>query len=316
MSYPTSPVEDLHQVVPIPVDLDAIDNEPLSPGPELWPPKSTTRSVLHGLGVVQKYSAYGFCTFLGLHVASTVIVPILPMVPHEIKQEVFEMARSIYQQVPLFESVMIIGAAAVHVASGIGIRICRNILKKHKKDTNELRSNFTKALEEPVIKDDTRDDIGLGGITGILGLGYRKSWISRQLPGMSPLSFSGYILIPLVALHFTKFRYLPIAVGEDSSLVNLDYITYYLNHSKVYLGNALNFGALLLLLWVMMYHSVSGMLRINRKFSMKWKQFGYVVINGVTLMGLATMVVFKRAPVDSTGYIGRSFLKYLNHFWF
>lgn len=59
----------------------------------------------------QKYSAYSFISFLGIHATSVILVPILP-IDQLIKDEVFAMAKEVYQSVPLYEPICIIGSVA------------------------------------------------------------------------------------------------------------------------------------------------------------------------------------------------------------
>lgn len=289
-------LEDLREILPIPVELEPVDERKAKSGLQ-WLP---------GLMRTHRYSAYTFLGFLGIHATSVMLVPVLPIEPG-IKQEVFEMARSVYHSLPQVENV-VLGAALTHVVTGIWMRILRR--KKSKPRHKQLLQ------EPPIISDPTRSDIGLGGITSLLGLGFKKSWISQQVPGLSPLAFSGYVLIPFLLVHFAKFRWLPIFVDGDLSLVNLEYITYYLTHSPIRGGNVLNAFNLITLVWVTLYHVVSGMLRYNHKYSVNWKRFGYLLINSFTAVGLFAIWKYRSNSVESTGFIATTFKKYLSVFWF
>jgi hypothetical protein len=300
--YDSSQLSKLTAVQPLPVELEDTPETPNTNSTK------TLRRILSGLFKVQKYSAYVFGAFLGIHVTSVVLVPSVSdyIIPLDIKQEIFEMSRSIYHSIPFVEKVMILGASVTHIISGIGIRITRNLINRHRVRKYSRNSNS--------IVDEKSDEIGLGGITAILGLGYRKSIISKLFPTLTPLSFSGYILIPLLAFHFLKFRYLPIQVDGDSNLINLDYISYYLNHSVKKFGNFGNLLALFALVWTMSYHSVSGWLRFNSKYSWNWKRLGYLVISLMSLLSLISIFKFKHNYInlDKSGFIGKSFLKYLS----
>lgn len=262
----------LQEVQPIPlISLDEPSSKETQPWSHDWPLKLAYKT--------QKYLAYCFTAFLGIHLCSVAVVPALP-IPFEIKQQVFEMARSVYQ-VPIFEAVAVVGSVLVHITSGIVLRFLRP------------------KVSSPVVSE--RDPrIGLGGITGVVGLGYKKSIISTLIPSLTPLSLSGYILIPLLGYHFYKFRYGPILVDGDSSLVTLEYIS-------VYLQKLVNKLAFVGLLTVGNYHFVSGGLRFNGKYSREWKLFGYFCI----IMGTAVGLLGATSIEHLEGFLLKKFTLYL-----
>lgn len=274
-----------------------------------FPPKKVSwiTRIISYLRKAQKYSAYGLVGFLGIHLTSVIGVPGFG-VNSEIAQEIFEMGRNIYHGIPFFEEIGIIGCGLLHVCSGMGARILTQMLKRPRFRKNSIHNDIT--------NDGKREDIGLGGLGGIIGLGYKRSTILKITPNLNPISFSGYVLIPFVVLHWCKFRYLPLSIDEDSSLINLNYITYVLNISpRGTLGNYINFGLLMLLVWCGLYHFTSGMLRFNHKFSMRWKRIGYAVIYCGSLLSLIAITRMKRWELDTRGFIGKQFVKYINAFW-
>lgn len=301
------PIE-LRHITPEPItleDLNVVASEKGVPDFDHHIRNPILRKLLYYLLKMQKYSAYTFSSFLGLHLTSVVIIPGLG-VPIPLSQEVFEMSRAVYQSIPHFENLVIIGSSVCHVCSGIGIRIIRNRIKKNER-------HHSKLAYEPVIKNEERDDIGLGGITGLIGLGYRKSVISRLIPGLTPLLFSGYMLLPLIGYHFTKFRYIPQIIDGDSSLINLEYITYYLNKSPLEkAGNFINFMALMILVLMGSYHFVSGFLKLNHKYSLKYKKLGYGIIGTLSVLGCISLMRFKSLPLVP-GFLGKLFAKYVNY---
>ncbi|KAG2736786.1 hypothetical protein G9P44_000876 [Scheffersomyces stipitis] len=310
-------VSSLQQIRPEPIEDIAEEDIPsFSPvvsisGSGVLPlsPSSSLYSILRVLIKVQKYSAYTFTSFVGIHLTSVVVVPLVPLVSADIKQEVFEMARAVYMSIPQFENIVILGSSIIHVASGVAIRIIRSILR-HNREREKVQHRKSHVTTE-LITDDTRDDIGLGGITNLLGLGYTKSLVSQYL-GMSPLSVAGYCLIPLISWHYAKFRYVPLSIDGDSSLVNLNYISYYLNISpQGTLGQFVNFWALASLLWVGTYHMVNGLMKLNHKFSKNWKRAGWTIVNSTAILGYVALVSYKRQSVETSGFIGRTFVKYL-----
>lgn len=293
-------VSQLSQITPQPIELAEQTYPELSPktshgakNPDLW-----LKRIIHVLTPVQKYSSMGFASFLGIHVTSVAVVPGLG-IPLPESQQVFEMARALYQWIPVER--FIIGSLIVHVASGIGLRITRKLLGTRRR----RRADFGR------IKESDRDDIGLGGITSLLGLGYRRSWISTKLPDMSPLAFSGYVSLPLVAYHYYKFRYRPMVVDGDSALVNLHYVSYVINGSNW--GRFGKYAQTLLLtamVWVVMYHWVSGVMRYQRWFSLKNRRWGYVVLNSITVLAAVSITRLRALKLEAD-FVGKHFLTYV-----
>lgn len=290
-------LDDLKQVVPEPFELIL----PSDDGPR--PRKKRTLKLFHKavkmLTQVQKYSAYGFLGFFGLHIASTVVVPGLGI--HAEKcQDFFEMARNVYLG-PIFEYLVIYGAGGIHLASGIGLRMLRMFSPK-----------YTRAQpKDIVITDDTRDDIGLGGIGTLLGLGYKRSWISSNFPAFTPLTFSGYVMAATLGFHWFKMRLAPMLVDGDSSLITLQYVTHYLHQSFWgRWGAAFNYFMLGLLLWVSFYHIVSGLFKYRRQVSARAKKIAYGVIGTFTALSVVAITRMSLWKLD-TGFMGKQFAKYL-----
>lgn len=260
---------------------------------------------------IQKYSAYSFISFLGIHMTSVIVVPILP-IDQGIKDEIFSMGKAIYQSIPLYESICIFGSVSIHFLSGIGIRLYKKLISKknnnHKgntKKTNERRFELKKLADDD-------DDIGFGGLSNLFGLGYRKSFTVKYF-GLTPLQFSGYLLIPFILYHGYKFRYIPWEIEGDSSLINLEYISYVLN-LKHPLWNTFALGSLI---WIMTYHATNGLLKLQGKFSQNWKKFGLAIVNGMGILGMIAIYLYKtnKDIIDINGFLGKSFSKYLNAFW-
>lgn len=321
MSFSLSPsvsrlyadILELAEVVPNPVSLEEVLlTELLHPEKshrDEHPHRPILTRILKTLVLTQKYLAYTITCFLGLHLTLVIAVPGLGA-PLSVAQEVFEMARNVYHGMPYFEELAIMGAAGIHIVSGIGIRWLRATLRPKKRP-----HKATHSADGAVITDLTRDDIGLGGIASVVGLGYRRLWISKQFPTVSPLAFLGYILVPLVAYHFAKFRLAPCWVDGDLSLVNLNYVTHYLGESNLgYSGCVLNTAALSLLVWTGLYHATSGMLRFTHKFGANWKRLGYVVINGGCLVALVAVYRMRSMGLD-LGFMGRQFSAYARRVW-
>lgn len=299
----------LTPVAPLPMDDGPQDDDK-----PVYNTVQLVRRLLNPLSQIQKYSAYTFGVFLGIHACLVILVPSISeaLVSPELKQEVFEMARAVYRLIPLFEPLCVFGAAAIHVTAGIAIRIVRRLIKPPQRASHPAHTHL-RHTSDGIVVDETNKDIGLGGIQAILGFGYRKAMISRWIPGLSPLAFSGYVLLPLALYHIAKFRYMPVVVDGDASLVSLDFIPYYLNVLNWGpRGNHVNFAMLIGLVWTMAYHAVGGWMRFNRKFSLRWKKIAYGVINGVTVLALISVYNFRERYhlLEKAGYFARAFTAY------
>lgn len=290
-------LESLREIAPTPLDhLDPSDEPQFTPQRKrTWLHKAS--SILLN---IQKYSAYSFLAFYGLHTASTVIVPGLGLSP-KVCQDVFEMARNVYMA-PLLESTMVYATAGLHVAAGIVLRSVRLIMRRRRNTRKE--NNI-------IIQQEDRDDIGLGGIGTIFGLGFKKLWISSTFPSLTPLTFSGYVMTATLAYHFAKMKLGPVAVDGDSSLVTLSYVTHYLHQSPFgALGCYFNYGMLALLLWVSFYHTVSGLFKYRRQFSIRAKKIAYGIIAFMTGLSLISMTRIRHWELE-VGFLGKQFAKYL-----
>lgn len=292
MNSPMS-LDELKQVVPEPLELGADDRVPL-------PKKKTTflTELIRALVKVQKYSSYTFLGFFGLHVASTVVVPGLGI--HADKcQDFFEICRNIYLG-PLVEYLAIYAAGGIHLASGICLRILRLFSPKTRPQPREF-----------VIKDEYREDIGLGGLGTLLGLGYKRSWISSTFPSFTPLTFSGYVMAASLGYHWFKMKLAPVLVDGDSSLVTLNYVSHYLHQSPFgKWGGYFNWAMLMLLLWVSFYHIVSGLFKWRRQVRARAKKIAYVVIGTFTSLSIIAVSRMSLWKLD-TGFMGKQYAKYL-----
>ncbi|CAK7902499.1 hypothetical protein CAAN1_18S02344 [[Candida] anglica] len=316
MTSPISP-DSLQHIQPEPLTLEEMNLEesisltPSTTGelPTEFQPQQQfplLRKILGYLTKVQKYTGYMFTTFAGLHLASVVITPGLGISMAK-SQDMFELARTIYLQIPGFEFMFVTGATVAHVLSGVGIRMIRNHIRYQTRTMRPTKN------DTPILTDSERDDIGLGGITGLIGLGYRKAWISRLIPELSPLAFSGYLLIPIGLLHYFEFRWSPMIIDGDSSLISLQYITHVLHFEAWPYQNVLNFAGLVGLVWLGSYHMVSGLWKIRRRYSARDKKLGYFIINILTALSVVSLYRFQRGSID-TGFMGKQFTKYLRYF--
>lgn len=283
-------LNDLRTVVPEPVEV-------IPPNP---PQKHYLHRIIAFLQKTQKYSAYGFLTFVGLHVSSVVVAPALGIHAGRC-QEFFEMTRAVYLS-PLFEYPIIFLASGVHLAAGVATRALRGMTPKKRIKRRE---------SDILIHDARRDDIGLGGLGTIFGLGFKKSCISSHFPSFTPLQVSGYVMALALGYHVYKMRFAPAMIDGDSSLINLNFVTHYLRQSFYGIrGVVLNNTMLALLSWVSFYHMVSGLFKYRRQFSLRAKKIAYTVISLFTGLSFVAATRMRVWELD-TGFIGRQFGKYL-----
>lgn len=291
---------DLKQVIPQPLEQVFAETGP-SDGRPSKKNRELIKRVLLALQKAQKLSAYGFLAFFGLHISSVVVVPALG-INAEKCQDFFEMTRAIYL-VPIFEYPVTYATAGIHVACGIAGRVIRSIFARPRKTP--------RPEEHIIIKDQHRDDIGLGGIGTILGLGFKKSWISSHFPDFTPLTFSGYVMAAALGYHLYRMKIGAVLVDGDSQLISLNFVTHYL-HQSFYgkVGAVANYFMIGLLLWVSFYHIISGLFKYRRQFSLRARKIAYTVITLFSGLSFIAVTRLKLWDLD-TGFVGRQFAKYL-----
>lgn len=296
------------------MQLQETELTPLSPDPITDLDRGLLQSKSHDndwvvplLRRAQRYSAYGFLLFLGIHACLVLLVPALPLSSGLLASQTFAMARAVYLDTPGVEPLLVIGSAAVHITCGVCLRIWR-AFRAASPPRRAPRANV-------VIKDGARPDVGLGGMSALLGLGYRTAWIARQVPGMLPLSFSGYILALLVTIHACKFRGVPYYVDGDSSSVGLEYVAYSLAQNRRAAAVA-NSCLLYALVTVAAYHVILGWLRFTRRHTLRWKRAGYVGIVSTVVLAWSSLSNIKHwYALDALqGFLGKAYARYST--WF
>ncbi|KAI5950317.1 hypothetical protein KGF54_005134 [Candida jiufengensis] len=312
LSPSVSSIEELHKVQPSPIYVLEEDNQ--STDSNKKPKKSTSKWLIPVLYKIQKYSAYSFLSFIGIHLTSVIVVPILPIKP-ELKDEVFSITKAIYHDIPFYESLVIIGSSLTHVVSGIALRIVKNYKRGQGSHKHAIKNseNIIKINNSNLSLRENDDEIGLGGISSIFGLGYKKSFTTKY-SNLTPLQFSGYLAIPFLLYHFYKFRYIPLSIEGDSSLINLDYIKYVLNLKNPILNQICLSG----LVWVVSYHVTNGILKLNSLYSKNWKRIGLVVLNTVGILGMISVWLFKNDKsfvLQNNDFVSKAFKKYLNSYF-
>ncbi|KAF8456596.1 hypothetical protein BGX38DRAFT_1162091 [Terfezia claveryi] len=138
----------------------------------------------------QRYSSYVFTSFLGLHLTTTSLIPLLTNSISS-SDNALLLARTAYQSTPLLETLLIPGALTVHVLSGIGLRLCRHCLAKKR---------------------------------------YGKAPAFWEKRVWSTTSIAGWLLLPPLVAHAIVLRVVPLYVDGGSADVGLQYVTHGFNY--------------------------------------------------------------------------------------
>ncbi|RPB26069.1 hypothetical protein L211DRAFT_759178, partial [Terfezia boudieri ATCC MYA-4762] len=138
----------------------------------------------------QRYSSYVFTSFLGLHLTTTSLIPLLTNSISS-SDNYLLLARTAYQSTPLLETLLIPGALTVHIISGIGLRLCRHCLAKKR----------------------------YGKAPAFWG---KREW--------STTSLAGWLLLPSLVAHAIVLRVVPLYVDGGSADVGFQYVTHGFNY--------------------------------------------------------------------------------------
>lgn len=280
ISIPTSSLDDTEVVSP----------EPSHPKPLTHSQVFTTLTKLTPfLQKTQKYSSITFSIFSLIHGVGVIVGPLVSI---SLSNELISLGREIYQSSNM-EWWLVWGSLATHVISGIGLRWIRKVLREWNYGDTQPRKkiiDLTSSTDMTQIKDDTTGLIG--GVPNYFGLGPKRSFSFKKL-GLTPLQFSGYLLIPLVGYHTIQTRLLPLWLEGDSAYVTIEYITYLLNHSRVSsFTNWILYPSLTILTT---YHTIFGLARWFDIKDKKLRKLATHSINLISLLGvLAVWKVSKR----------------------
>ncbi|KAG7835215.1 hypothetical protein KL943_002530 [Ogataea angusta] len=256
--------------------------------------------VVRTLAVLQKYSTIPMGLFTAIHLSGVVLAP--PIAGIDIAEQVISMGRELYQAGS--SETILLASACVHVLSGIALQFA-------KKWDNYVKYGGLRKKTSPAISSAKEAEIdkssGLGGLTYLLGLGPRPSLSFRML-GLTPLRFSGYILLPLLTLHVLHQRIGPLALEGDSSMVDLSYIAWAVAQSPFIRATGL-----IALVGVTSYHILAGALHYLRWFSRRARKNAYsIIFFNTTLAALSVLSISKIDP--PSGSTTRKFAAYVSHF--
>lgn len=300
-------MSELHQVAPEPV-------ESIMPGiPPSLPSSGTTHPYLMKsidfFRKTQQYSVIPFSGFSAIHVLSVVVSPAI--FGPEIGNDMISVGREIYH-VPWVE-IGVFVSACVHVVSGVAVNLLRRYYKYVKYGrTKQRRSENRTKLESSmkIVRSPNEVEVkdineGLGGISSIVGAGSRPSITARFL-GLSPLAFSGYVLLVLLAGHVYYERVAPLRVDGDSSMIDLTYIAHGLQQTFWKTFTALN-----LLVATGCYHMLVGWNRYLRRFSLRARKNTYMSLG--ILSALCCVSLLRIRMMDVFAAAAKRFDLYLAH---
>ncbi|ANZ78042.1 BA75_05053T0 [Komagataella pastoris] len=294
MSFPGK--VELSPVQPLPLDIGI----PVTPNEKELRERRRFSKLIPFLYTVQKWSILPFGCFALLHIPAVVVMPSISV---NLAKQLFTMGRCVYQA-PGLESLMVWGSLGVHILSGVTLRLLKIYRNYSYYGMMHKRTRRRKSLFAKDNADDLDPSYGMGGITSLLGLGFKGSYISKIL-GISPLSFTGYLLLPVLAAHIYDMRLLPASIDGDSNLIDVEYITQALVQHKwtTSLG-------LLALVGLASYHTIGGMMRYLKLYSLRSRQWSYALVIGMFTVAGFSIRAISQLPLMQ-GYVGKRYSVYL-----
>ncbi|GMM31177.1 hypothetical protein DAMA08_039220 [Martiniozyma asiatica (nom. inval.)] len=283
--------------------LKEVEPEPVKNIPGIPVRQNSHPYILKAINVLQSIqynSVLPFGLFSVIHLSSVVVTPAIFGI--EAGNMMISTGRELYH-VPIVE-IGLLGSALAHVISGFALNITRKFYNYKKygmvnpsiADEKRMKSDVK---EQEEVKDPNE---GLGGITSMLGLGSRKSLTSKYL-GLSPLSFSGYMLVVLLGAHVYQLRLVPLMVDGDSSFVDISFITHLLQKEFLKLFTLMN-----LMVVIGVYHMAAGWNRINKQFSRTARKRAYFLTIGLAL--LSTISLWKIGGSNVAKAMAKRFARY------
>ncbi|GMG52195.1 unnamed protein product [Ambrosiozyma monospora] len=287
---------------PITLDDDPVPGVPTSGSPS----KPFTLRLIPALKQVQKYSTIPFSIFAILHVSAVVVAP--ATAGTGVAEELISAGRELYQ-VSGFEQGLLV-STLFHVFSGVTLSLLRQYDRYNKYGSRKTKIATTRKKISQFPSGDPNDEIvddkneGLGGISSLLGLGSRTSLTYKYL-GLSPLSFSGYVLVACLAYHVVKERINPLLVDGDSSMIDLSYVSHAIN-----LDPFKSIAGMSVLVGTASYHILSGWNRYLKLFTLRARKRTYGLIVVLTALAFASCFEIKKIG-PAYGATARTFNAYI-----
>ena len=149
----------------------------------------SSSTISRTLQTLQKYSTYPFLFYAAIHITNTSFIPLWTRNLHT--ADSYLLLTRPYYQSPILEKAVVFGPLAIHVLSGIALRVYRRriIARRHGAETHRERK--------------------------------RIPW-----PKLSLQSAIGYLLYPLVVGHMYINRILPLQEEGGSSGVGLRFVAH------------------------------------------------------------------------------------------
>lgn len=138
---------------------------------------------------IQRYSSYAFTIFGAFHLANTSIIPLITRSVQSADSYLL-LTRPYYQSLP-FEPLLITAPLALHISSGLALRLFRRRQQVHR--------------------------------YGAESFSERRS---IKWPALTATSIAGYVLTPLVLGHAFVNRVLPLLYEGGSANVGLEYVSH------------------------------------------------------------------------------------------
>lgn len=170
---------------------------------------------------IQKYSSIAFSAFATAHVVNTSIIPLVTRsVPAS--EPYLLLTRPYYQSWPVAEPLVVIAPLAIHVTSGIALRIYRRQLNAKRYGAESYSD--------------------------------KKRYSATLWPRVSGISKLGFLSVPLLLGHTFINRGIPNQFPGGSSNINLSYVSHaFAKHPAV------SFFGFAALIGVTVFHSTWGM---------------------------------------------------------
>lgn len=228
---------------------------------------------------VQKFTVLPFSLFTMLHLSSVVVTPAVFGV--EAGNDMIVMGRELYQ-IPAVELGILISVSC-HVIGGISANLLKKYLRYLKYGTSKKAKSNVSLSKKSDDRGQPDIDEGLGGVASLLGLGTRKSLTARWF-GVSPLSFSGYLLLLLLAGHVYYERVGPLLAHGDSGFVDLGFVSKAMHQKGAQVGISL-----FLLVATGSYHISAGWNWFLKKFKTHDRICSYATISVLSILALSAL---------------------------
>jgi hypothetical protein len=171
---------------------------------------------------IQKYSSYAFTIFTTIHFANTAVIPLLVRsVPAS--ETYLIQAREIYQS-PVAEALLVGLPVAVHVASGLALRLVRRSQNIRRYGGDGGRAGSASAPGLVALQGRPTKPADAAAAAAAVAAHHHSA--PSVWPALSWISASGYWFLGFVSAHVAMNRILPVLFDGDSSNIGLAYVAH------------------------------------------------------------------------------------------